>query len=404
MDSEQTVRTFLDFFRDRGHHVLPGASLVRPPGDPVLFTTSGMHPLTPYLTGRPHPAGVRLADVQRCLRTTDLDEVGDATHLTAFQMLGSWSLGDYDSARSIAWAHELLVDGYGIPPARLHATVFGGDTGHLGDGLGPDTGAERAWGELGVPVERLGPDNWWTNGPTGPCGPDSEIFVWTGDGEPAGTPGTDPRWVEIWNHVSMRWQREGDGTLRPLPRGSVDTGMGLERLVTILQGKPSVYHSDVFDAWREVLPGLWPGDLATHRVVADHLRSAAVLVADGVRPAATGHGYVLRRLVRRVLTLLWRDDPERTLGDLPPEPVEVALRHFGLRPQGPQHGSQQGPRVREVLLAEERRFASQLERGRRVLSQRRFAGPLGEDDYAYLHDTHGLPRDLVTSLRAEPGR
>lgn len=404
MDSEQTVRTFLDFFRDRGHHVLPGASLVRPPGDPVLFTTSGMHPLTPYLTGRPHPAGVRLADVQRCLRTTDLDEVGDATHLTVFQMLGSWSLGDYDSARSIAWAHELLVDGYGIPSARLHATVFGGDTGHPGDGLGPDTGAERAWGELGVPVERLGPDNWWTNGPTGPCGPDSEIFVWTGDGEPAGTPGTDPRWVEIWNHVSMRWQREGDGTLRPLPRGSVDTGMGLERLVTILQGKPSVYHSDVFDAWREVLPGLWPGDLATHRVVADHLRSAAVLVADGVRPAATGHGYVLRRLVRRVLTLLWRDDPERTLGDLPPEPVEVALRHFGLRPQGSQHGSQQGPGVREVLLAEERRFASQLERGRRVLSQRRFAGPLGEDDYAYLHDTHGLPRDLVTSLRAEPGR
>lgn len=255
-----------------------------------------------------------------------------------------------------------------------------------------------------MPVERLGPDNWWTNGPTGPCGPDSEIFVWTGDGEPAGTPGTDPRWVEVWNHVSMRWQRQGDGTLCPLPRGSVDTGMGLERLVTILQGKPSVYDSDVFDAWREVLPGLWAGDLATHRIVADHLRSAAVLVADGVRPAATGHGYVLRRLVRRVLTLLWRDDPDRTLGDLPPEPVEVALRHFGLRPQGTRQSPQHRPGVREVLLGEERRFASQLERGRRVLSQRRFAGPLGEDDYAYLHDTHGLPRDLVTALRAEPGR
>jgi alanyl-tRNA synthetase len=391
VDTEQTVRTFLDFFRDRGHHVLAGAPLVRPPGDPVLFTTSGMHPLTDYLTGRPHPDGPRLADVQRCLRTTDLDEVGDPSHLTAFQMLGSWSLDDYRSPQSLAWGHELLVDGYGIPPRHLYATVFAGD-----DQVGQDTDALRTWERLGVPVEPTRADNWWSNGPTGPCGPDSEIFVWTGDGEPSGTPGTDPRWVEIWNHVSMTYRRHADGSLSRLPHGSVDTGMGLERLVTVLQGRDSVYASDAFDTWRRVLPRLWGGGEATERIVADHLRSAAVLVADGVRPSANGHGYVLRRLVRRVLTLLWRDGRDRTLGDLPPGPFEVSLRHFGLPPVQ--------PLVREVLLGEERRFAAQVERGRRVLSQPRFAGPLADDDYAYLHDTHGLPRDLVTALREEPDR
>ena len=393
VNSDQILGTFLDFFRDRGHRVLPSAPLVRPPSDPVLFTTSGMHPLTPYLTGRPHPLGTRLANVQRCLRTTDLDEVGDRTHLTVFAMLGSWSLGDYGTPRSLRWGHELLVDGYGVDPRRLHATVFAGDER---DRLGPDADCLRTWQELGVPVELLGGDNWWSNGPTGPCGPDSEIFVWTGDGPPQGAPSGDPRWIEVWNHVSMSYRRHTDGVLHPLPRGSVDTGLGLERLVTVLQGRDSVYDSDVFAAWLPAVPRLWGVDgPSERRIVVDHLRAAAVLVADGVGPAATGHGYVLRRLVRRVLTLLWRDDPSRTLGDLPPSPVEDTLRRFGL-PQD------RGQRVREVLLDEERRFGSLLERGRRVLSQRRFSGPLGEDDYAYLHDTHGLPRELVLTLRGEP--
>ncbi len=393
MNSEQTVRTFLGFFRERGHHVLPRASLVRPPDDPVLFTTSGMHPLTPYLTGRPHPRGNRLADVQRCLRTTDLDEVGDRTHLTVFEMLGSWSLGDYDSPTSLRWGHELLVDGYGIAPGRLYATVFGGDER---DGLGPDTEALRTWRELGVPVERTGEDNWWSNGPTGPCGPDSEIFVWTGATAPEGTPSGDPRWVEVWNHVSMRYHRDPDGGLRPLARRNVDTGMGLERLVAVLQGEDSVHATDVFLPWRRTLPGLWDlKDPTTLRMTVDHLRSAVVLVADGVRPSATGQGYVLRRLVRRVLTPLWRDDQDRTLADLPEPLIEDTLRRFGLPPDA-------GPVVREVLRGEERRFASLLERGRRVLGRGRFAGPLREEDYAYLHDTHGLPRDLVTVLRGDP--
>src|SRR3984885_15760199 len=203
MNSDETIRTFLDFFRDRGHRLLTGGSLLSPPGDPVLFTSAGMHPLTPYLAGRPHPLGRRLTGTQRCLRTTDLTEVGDDSHLTVFRMLGSWSLGDYDGPQSQHWGLELLLDGFGLNRYLLYATVFGGD-GPVGpDAVGPDHTAQRTWNELGVPVELLGAeDNWWSNGPPGPCGPDSEIHVWTGDGPPSGSPSTDTRWLGLGNHLS----------------------------------------------------------------------------------------------------------------------------------------------------------------------------------------------------------
>ena len=246
MNVTETTRTFLEFFEERGHRVIPGSSLVPPDGDPVLFTTSGMHPLTPYLEGLPHPRGKRLTGLQRCLRTTDLDEVGDDRHLTVFQMLGSWSLGDYEGPQSLRWGYELITDGFGIGRDRLHATVFGGD-----DQVGPDTESLRTWEELGVPAELTTGDNWWSNGPTGPCGPDSELFVWTGDGPPRGTPGTDERWMELWNHVTMRYRRHPDGRLEPLPQRNVDTGMGLERLLMVLQGSPSVFGTDVFSPWME---------------------------------------------------------------------------------------------------------------------------------------------------------
>ncbi len=385
MNTDQTVNTFIEYFRERGHRLVPDGSLVPPPGDPVLFTTSGMHPLTRYLEGRPHPLGRRLVNVQRCLRTTDLDEVGDDTHLTVFEMLGSWSLGDYGGSQSLRWGYELLRDGFGISTDRLHVTVFGGD-----GQVGPDTESLETWGRLGVPVELTRDENWWSNGPTGPCGPDSEIFVWTGETPPQGTPGTDPRWVEVWNHVMMRYRRHDDGSLEPLTQSNVDTGMGLERLLTVLQGRRSVFECDVFEPWTKTVPGLWDLDEPSLRVVCDHLRSGVVVIGDGVRPSNTGRGYVLRRLVRRVLTTLWRDDPSRTLSDLPVEPLQHTLEHFR------QHSGVE--RVRGVLLDEERRFRTLLERGRRVVSRQRSRGPLGEDDYRYLHDTHGLPRDLVVSL------
>src|SRR5262245_29324690 len=170
MDTSTTIRTFTEFFRERGHALIEGSSLIRPAGDPVLYTSAGMHPLTPYLLGEQHSLGRRLTGVQRCLRTSDLDEVGDSFHLTVFEMLGSWSLGDYEGPQSLRWGLELLTDGFGLDRGRLHATVFGGD-----EQVGEDTGALRTWQQLGLPVELLTQDNWWSNGPTGPCGPDSEI-------------------------------------------------------------------------------------------------------------------------------------------------------------------------------------------------------------------------------------
>ena len=387
MNVTETTRTFLEFFTERGHSVVQGSSLVPPDGGPVLFTTSGMHPLTPYLEGLPHPRGRRLAGLQRCLRTTDLDEVGDDRHLTVFQMLGSWSLGDYEGPRSLRWGYQLTTDGFGIGRDRLHATVFGGD-----DQVGPDTASLRTWTELGVPAELTTGDNWWSNGPTGPCGPDSELFVWTGDGPPQGTPGTDERWMELWNHVTMRYRRHRDGRLEPLPQRNVDTGMGLERLLMVLQGRRSVFGTDVFQPWVTTLPRLWRPGQRSLRLLADHLRASIVIIGDGVRPSSTGRGYVLRRLLRRALTELWRTDDTMTLNDLPDPLFEDTLERFGQ-----DVGS--GP-VRDVIRGEEQRFAGLVSRGREVLA--RFGPgpgrPLAEADLRYLHETHGLPPDLVTEL------
>jgi alanyl-tRNA synthetase len=387
MDETETTRRFLDFYGDRGHQRIQGSSLVPPDGDPVLFTTSGMHPLTSYLQGRPHPLGRRLTGLQRCLRTTDLDSVGDDRHLTVFQMLGSWSLGDYDGPQSLRWGCDLIVDGLGISRNRLHATVFGGD-----EQTGPDVPSLETWTELGVPVELTTHDNWWSNGPVGPCGPDSEMFAWTGDGPPQGTPGTDGRWMELWNHVTMRYRRHADGRLEPLPQRSVDTGMGLERLLMALAGTPSVFETDVFQPWLSTLPGLWQPDQRSLRLLTDHLRASIAIVGDGIRPSSTSRGYVLRRLVRRILTTLWRTDSDRSLSDLPVPLIDHTLARFG---------QQTSSRVvADVLRGEEQQFAGLLTRGRKVLARLGPRRPLTGADLQYLHQTHGLPPELVTELLA----
>jgi alanyl-tRNA synthetase len=392
MNTSQAIATFTEFFERRGHRRIAGSSLLPPRGDPVLFTTAGMHPLTPYLAGRPHPLGRRLTGTQRCLRTTDVTEVGDSTHLTVFQMLGSWSLGDYSGPQSQRFGLELLCDHFGLRPELLHATAFGGSAD-----VGPDVTAAQTWTDLGLPVELLGEEhNWWSNGPTGPCGPDSEIFAWTGGGPPQGSPGTDARWLELWNHVTLRYERHPDGGLTPLPQLSVDTGMGLERLLMVANRAPSVFETDAFAPWLRVLPALWPlpdrdGPRAL-RIITDHLRSSVVVIGDGVRPAATGRGYVLRRLLRRALTELWRADPgcPLTLGDLPDEVVAETAAQFGQ--------SAEAAAVSSVLLTEERRFRQLLTRGRSLLARLYPSGSLAEADYRYLHDTHGLPRELVTAV------
>jgi alanyl-tRNA synthetase len=387
MDTRRILSTFVDFFTEREHRPIDGSTLIPPPGDPVLFTTSGMHPLTPFLEGREHPLGSRLLDVQRCLRTTDLDEVGDPWHLTVFEMLGTWSLGDYDGPRSQRWGYELLVERLGLDPRRLYTTVFEGD-----DQVPRDDVTLETWTELGLPVELTHDDNWWSNGPTGPCGPDSEMFVWTGRGEPTGSPTTDERWVELWNHVTMRYRRLSDGSLEPLRRPNVDTGMGLERLVTILQGASSIFETDLFEPWVTLVHETWPLDDVTTRIVVDHLRSSVVVIADGVRPSNTGRGYVLRRLLRRALTGLWRVESSRSLVDLSDDVLEMTLSHFG---------QQVPPRdVRSVLVDEERRFRTLVERGRRLVARELVRGPLDDERLRYLHETHGLPPDLVRDLLA----
>jgi alanyl-tRNA synthetase len=388
MDNKTILSTFEDFFTERGHVRLTGTSLITEPDDPVLFTTSGMHPLTRHLEGKPHPQGRRLMNLQRCLRTTDLDQVGDPSHLTLFEMLGTWSLGDYDHPQSIRWGYELLTNGFGCQPDHLYVTVFGGD-----DRVRPDTRTVEVWQDLGVPVETLGDDNWWSNGPTGLCGTDTEIFFWTGGSPPVGTPSTDDRWVEVWNHVNLRFFQYDDGSLRPLDLPAVDTGMGLERLLMLLQGKDSVFETDLFEPWLRLLGGLWHPEEQSLRVMTDHLRSAIVVIGDGVRPSNTGRGYVLRRLIRRVLTTLWYTNSTGTLSDLPPELVEHTLDHFGQRPVS----------VKDVLLDEERTFVSTLDRGRKRVRRMRSRGPLTDSDFQFLYETHGLPRDLVRILLTEIG-
>ena len=397
MDTHQTIATFAKFFALRGHRRIEGSTLVPPPGDPVLFTSAGMHPLTRYLTGERHPLGRRLTGIQRCLRTTDLEEVGDSTHLTAFQMLGSWSLGDYDGPQSQRWGLELLCDHFGISPGLLHATAFGGN-----GQVGPDTAAAQTWTDLGLPVELLGEeDNWWANGPTGPCGPDSEIFVWTGAGPPEGSPGTDRRWLELWNHVTMQYERHPDGSLTPLTQQSIDTGMGLERLLMVTQRVPSVFQTEAFAPWLGALRVIGPADpdrdedgWRSQRVIIDHLRSAVVVIGDGVRPASTGRGYVLRRLLRRALTELWHADPDSplTLGELSAGLLRETMAQFG-QPSAPEQ-------VRAVMLAEEARFRHLLTRGRWLLRRLYPSGELSDADYGFLYDTHGLPRDLITDVLA----
>ncbi len=391
MNTSEIISVFTEFFRDRDHRVIEGSSLLPRPGDPVLYTTSGMHPLTPYLEGAPHPLGRRLTGIQRCLRTTDLDEVGDSSHLTVFQMLGSWSLGDYGGPQSLRWGLELICDGFGLKRELLYATVFGGD-----EQVGPDTAAMETWRELGLPVELGGAaDNWWSNGPAGPCGPDSEIFAWTGDGPPVGSPRTDSRWVELWNHVTMRYWRHADGSLSPLAQPSVDTGMGLERIVMVVQGVRSVFETDLFSPWRSLpaVPGRATGREMSLRIVTDHLRSAIVVIGDGVRPSNTGRGYVLRRLVRRALTELWRANGSLSLTALPTALVLDTAGRFGQ--------SVDPEVVAGVLLTEEGKFRELLTRGRSLLRRLYPSGQLAESDYRYLHETHGLPRELVGELVRE---
>ncbi len=314
MTANELRSKYIEFFSTKGHAEISGASLI-PQNDPtVLFTTAGMHPLVPYILGQKHPAGSRLVDVQRCIRTGDIEDVGDSSHLTFFEMLGNWSLGEYFKAEAIAMSWEFLTSPrwLGLDPSKLAVTCFAGD-----EAVAQDTESAAVWKSHGVPEERIyflgRKDNWWgPAGETGPCGPDTEMFIDTGiPGTNESRPGvSDGKWLEIWNDVFMQYNKQPDGSFATLDRKCVDTGMGIERTITILQGKKSVYETELFTpiiSKIEELSGARYGESeqtdTSIRIIADHARAATHIIGDeaGVAPSNVGQGYILRRLIRRAV-------------------------------------------------------------------------------------------------------
>jgi alanyl-tRNA synthetase len=416
-------KMYLSFFAERGHAVIPSASLV-PSDDPsVLFTTAGMHPLVPYLLGRPHPSGDLLVDYQKCVRTNDIEEVGDATHLTFFEMLGNWSLGAYFKQESITWSHEFLTGAeyLNIPGDQLWVTVFAGN-----QDAPRDEEAAAIWRSLGIDQRRivyLGAEhNWWAVGPEGPCGPDTEIFVDT-RGRPC--PDEDPgreclpglcqheRFFEIWNNVFMTFERRG-GDLRELPKRNVDTGMGLERTLAVLNRVDSVYQThplvEIGQGLAQLLTGAGstvPVERAerTLRILTDHLRTSVFMLGDQnpVEPSNQGRGYVLRRLIRRAARVChqagldasaWADASKEVVRLYGSAYLELERRSAD---------------IAEQLAAELNRFQKTLERGTAHIQRelRRLRGShqkvLAGDVAFQLYETYGFPVELTQELAGEEG-
>lgn len=406
MTSTELREKYLEFFRAKEHAVIPSASLI-PENDPsVLFTTAGMHPLVPYLLGDTHPAGKRLASSQKCIRTGDIDEVGDTTHLTFFEMLGNWSLGDYFKDDAIRWSYEFLTDSrwLGLGHDRLAVSVFAGD-----EDAPRDEESAAAWRRLGISESRIAylgkEDNWWPAGGKhpGPQGPDTEIFYWTGElPAPERFDPKDARWVEIWNNVFMEFNRTPDGRYEPLARKNVDTGMGLERTVAAVNGV-EVFRTDSFAPLITKLEEMSgkqysAGDTIARamRIIADHVRAATLILGDerGVLPSNTGQGYIVRRLIRRAVRY------GRTLGLT--EPFQASVASLVVEALGgvyPELIVRREPLLL-ALTAEEEKFAAAIDRGLREF------GKLGAVDgrIAFdLYQSYGFPLELTEELARERG-
>lgn len=391
MNASEIRQKYLEFFESKGHKVIPSASLV-PTNDPtILFTTAGMHPLVPYLLGQSHLEGTRLTSVQKCLRTDDINEVGDNTHLTFFEMLGNWSLGDYWKKESINWSFEFLTSPkwLGVDKNKLAVSVFAGDNDAPFDDESFDL-----WKRLGVVeshIVKLGKkDNWWgPPGLVGPCGPDTEIFYWSSpDPAPKTFDPQDTHWVEIWNNVFMQYEKTATAQFIPLKQKNVDTGMGLERISTVLMGKSSVYDTDLFQpilAKIKVLADV--SDQKSERIIADHLRASVFLLADGIIPSNKDRGYILRRLIRRSVTY------GQKLGIKHEFAIEVAniiIEHYGQI--YPELGNSQ---IEIELKKEELKFRATLNKGLKMLESR--SSITGKEAFD-LFQTFGFPYELTTEF------
>ena len=424
---------YLKFFESKGHTIIPGASVI-PENDPtVLFTTAGMHPLVPYLMGAmEHPAGTRLTDVQKCVRTGDIDEVGDAAHLTFFEMLGNWSLNDYFKKEAISWSYEFLTEHLGFKPEQLNVTVFRGEGKEGEDGYIPaDEEAVEIWKSLGIPEERIfrlpREDNWWgPAGTTGPCGPDTEMFIDTGKEKcgPDCRPGCHcGKYVEIWNDVFMQYNKNEEGKFVPLGRHNVDTGMGVERTICMMSGAPTVYDTEIFapimakieelsnsmgkGAGTPESPSIPPEDrLRAKRIIADHMRTATFILCDpkgGVKPGNIGANYVLRRLIRRAVRYA------RMLGIGEGFTVKLAEvicdKYSHVYPELKANLEQ----CRLDLEAEEKRFNATLDKGeamyKKVAEQLKLHGQsqISGKTAFKLYDTFGFPLEMTIEMATKDG-
>ena len=408
MDSREIRARFLKFFEGRGHAIIPSAPLV-PENDPsVLFNTAGMQPLVPYLMGTPHPRGVRLANSQKCVRTQDIDEVGDNTHDTFFEMLGNWSLGDYFKEDAIKWSFEFLTskeEGLGLDPARLYVTVFEGN-----DDAPRDNEAFEIWKKY-MPENRIyfmsAKSNWWSPGDNGPCGPDTEMFYdvterGLGDMTKEEYMAADDRQevVEIWNDVFMEYEKKDGKVIGKLAMKNVDTGSGLERIVMAIQGKDNVFATDLFAPLIEKiteLSGKEITDIRASRIVADHVRTSVMMIADGVRPANTDQGYILRRLLRRAVRYAdVLDIAHNTLSELVPV---VAEKYIGVY----DNVGAQATLIADEIRKEEEKFRKTLERGLKEFERVSANGSVSAMNAFQLFSTYGFPLEMTEELALEKG-
>ncbi|MCK6463006.1 MAG: alanine--tRNA ligase [Candidatus Pacebacteria bacterium] len=417
MTSSEIREKFLEFFKSKGHAIIPSASLVPSETDPtVLFTTAGMQPLVPYLLGADHPGGRRVANIQKCVRTGDIEEVGDARHLTFFEMMGNWSFGDpkthdgigagYFKREAIEWSWEFLTDKkwLGLDKNLLAVSVFAGD-----DDAPFDEEAYELWKKLGVPEKRIArlpkKNNWWgPAGKTGPCGPDTEMFYWTGDPKDVPSYFNDDNdlWVEIWNDVFMQYNKTLDGKYEPLKQKNVDTGMGLERMAMMMQGKNNVYETDLFEPIISKIKNQESRiknikEEKNIKIIADHVKASVFIIADEVAPSNLGRGYVLRRLIRRAVRC------GRQLGIEKEFLSEITLPVFEIYKEFYPELVQKKEMILNVIGEEEKRFGKTLEKGLKEFESISTKGNVSGKDAFVLFSTYGFPLEMTTELAKEKG-
>jgi len=389
MKSTELRQKFLSFFEKRGHAIIPSASLI-PKDSTVLFTTAGMQPLVPFLIGQEHPEGKRLVNYQKCIRTGDIAEVGDDTHLTFFEMLGNWSLGDYWKKESIQWSFEFLTKDLDIPIERLAVSCFVGD-----ENAPKDQESADVWESLGISKGRIAflpkEDNWWGPvGDTGPCGPDTEIFYWKLNDTPA--PKTfdpaDKNWVEIWNNVFMQYVKNQGGEYVLAEQKNVDTGMGFERVVAVLNGKKSVYETDLFEPIMKIFSGNF--DERKKRIISDHAKASMFLISDGVVPSNKDQGYVLRRLLRRMIVHL-RQSAGINLFEPIKKSIEIYKNLYDLDEN----------KILSVVKEEADKFEKTLASGLKAIEK---IDVINGKEAFLLYETYGFPLEVLEEMRVVENR